>query len=63
MKAIRLLLCAAVGTLLVACSPEEDKQSSLDNAEQNSQEYHDTAAEPAGPNKLVPPSTGTAGND
>ena len=63
MKPVQLLLCSAVGALLVACSPEEEKDSSIDNYEQNSQEYHDTAAEPAGPNKLVPPATGTTGDD
>ena len=40
---------------LVGCSPEQEKESSLDNLNRNQQEYQNTATEPAGPREATPP--------
>ncbi|EIK54856.1 hypothetical protein YO5_18862 [Stutzerimonas stutzeri TS44] len=56
MKPTTLLLCCALG-LLLGCSPEDEQDSALENVEENAQEYHNTATDPAGPGEVSPPST------
>lgn len=53
------LLCCALGVLLTGCSPEDEERSALDNVEDNAQEYHNTATDPAGPREISPPSNRT----
>lgn len=56
MKLAAVLLCASVGVALAGCSPDADEPSAMDNVQDNPQEYHNTATEPAGPRELSPPS-------
>lgn len=57
MKPCSLLLCASLVLPLTGCSPEDEKNSALDNVEDNAQEYHNTATDPAGPREISPPSS------
>ncbi|MBA1273592.1 hypothetical protein [Stutzerimonas azotifigens] len=56
MKLGNLALCASLGLLLVGCSPDEEEQSSMDNHDNNQQEFQNTATDPAGPRETSPPS-------
>lgn len=51
-----IILAAALplSLVLAGCSPDEEP-SAMDNVIENSQEYHNTATDPAGPRELTPP--------
>jgi len=57
MKSKLLVIAAALplSLLLVACSPDEEP-SAMDNNTRNQQQFQNTAADPAGPREISPPS-------
>jgi len=53
MPHILSMLLLAVGLALAGC--EDREPGSLENVEQNPQEYHNTATDPQGPREISPP--------
>ncbi len=59
-KSVPVLL-AALGLLLLGCEKKDD--DALRNVNQNPQEYHNTATDPAGPRELTGPGANTGTGD